>query len=543
VSDQEGKSGFDLSKVDAFVNNHRVTRRGVLQGAAAVGALAALGPVASACGSSSSSSSASPSAAASPKKGGSLKVGIIGGSAKDTADPHTASYEPDIAIQYQLYDGLTGFDLNSQVVNHMAESLTPNADATVWTCKLKSGLTWHDGKPVTADDVVYSFQRILDPKNPKTAASGLVGLTPKGVVKVDNLTVELRLDQPNAVIPEGLAFRGSQVVPLNFDPQKPIGCGPFKLTGFNPGQQFTFAPFASFWAGAPHVDDLTIIEFADDTARVNALSSGQVQAISTLPASQVKVIQATSGLKVLNSETGAWRPFTIRIDVKPFSDVRVRQAFRLIVDRKQMIEQAYAGLGAVGNDMYARYDKGTPNLPQRQQDLQQAKSLLSQAGYSGLTVELVTSAGALGADEVAAAQVFAEQAKGAGVTVNVKKVDAGVFYGNQYLSWPFAQDFWYTRGYLLQAAQATMPGAPYNETHWKNDKWLAIVNQAYATADETKRNELIGQAQTIEFNEGGFIIWAWRNQVDAYSAKISGLVPDTLGVPLTTFDFKNVYFV
>ena len=541
MSDQGGKSSFDLERLGEIANSKRVTRRGVLQGAAAAGALVALGPIASACGGSSDSgTSASPSAAA-PKKGGSLKVGIIGGSQTDTADPANAAYEPDIAIQYQLYDGLTGFDLDAQVVNHLAEELTPNADATVWTCKLKSGLTWHDGKPVTADDVAYTFDRQI--KENLNAASSLPGVTVGGTVAIDPQTVEFRLDKPNAVLPEGLAFRGSQLVPVGFDPKNPVGCGPFKLTSFNAGDQFAFAPFADFWAGSPWVDDLTIIEYGDDTARVNALSSGQVQAISTLPASQVKVIEGTSGFAVLNSESGAWRPFTIRIDVKPFSDNRVRQAFRLIVDRQQMIDQAYNGYGAVANDMYARYDPGTPALAQRQQDLEQAKSLLSQAGYSDLTVELVTSAGALGADEVAAAQVFAEQAKGAGVTVNVKKVDSGVFYGDEYLSWPFAQDFWYTRNYLLQAGQATMPGAPYNETHWKNDKWLAIVKEGYATVDEAKRNELIGQAQQIEFDEGGFILWAWRNQIDAYSDTIAGLATDKLGVPLTTFGFKDVYFV
>ena len=524
------------------IANKSVTRRDLLKGGAGIVGLAALGPLAAACGSSGTSSSASPSAASSPKSGGSLKIGIVGGSAKDTADPHSASYEPDIAIQFQLYDGLAAFDNNAKVVLHLAESLTPNAAATVWTCKLKSGLTWHDGKPVTADDVVYTFDRIM--KGNLTAAGGLPGMKVGSTKKVDTQTVEFHLTQPNAVLNEGLAFRGSQIVPVGFDPKNPVGCGPFKLTSFNPGQQFAFAPFANYWGGAPHVSDLTIIEFADDTARVNALSSGQVQAISTLPASQVKVIGATSGLNVLNSETGAWRPFTMRIDVKPFSDNRVREAFRWIVDRQQMIEQAYAGLGAVANDMYARYDPGTPSLPQRTQDLAKAKSLLSAAGYgSGLTVELVTSAGALGADEVAAAQVFAEQAKGAGVTVNVKKTDAGVFYGNQYLSWPFAQDFWYTRNYLLQAGQATMPGAPYNETHWKDPQWLAIVLKAYATVDETARNQLIGQAQTIEYNNGGYILWAWRNQVDANSTKIAGLTLNKMGIPLNSFDFKDVYFV
>ena len=230
-----------------------------------------------------------------------------------------------------------------------------------------------------------------------------------------------------------------------------------------------------------------MIEFADDTARINALNSGQIQALSQLPKSQAKVIEATQGLALLNAETGAWRPFTMRIDVKPFDDVRVRQAFRLIVDRQQMIDQAYSGLGVAANDMYGRYDPGTPELEQRVQDIEQAKSLLKQAGYdNNLTVELTTSAEALGGDEVAAAQVFAEQAKAAGVTVNIKKTDSATFYGKDYLSWPFAQDFWATRSYLQQAGQGTMAGAPYNETHWKNAEWASLVSKAFTTVDDSR---------------------------------------------------------
>jgi peptide/nickel transport system substrate-binding protein len=316
------------------------------------------------------------------------------------------------------------------------------------------------------------------------------------------------------------------------------------MTEMKPGEQFKWAAFTEYWDTPPYVDSLTMIEFADDTARINALNSGQIQAMSQLPKSQAKVIEATDGLALLNAETGAWRPFTMRIDAKPYSDVRVRQAFRLIVDRQQMVDQAYSGLGVVANDMYGRFDAGTPDLEQRVQDIEQAKSLLKQAGYdNNLTVELVTSAEALGGDEVAAAQVFAEQAKQAGVTVTIKKTDSATFYGKDYLSWPFAQDFWATRGFLQQASQGTMANAPYNETHWKNAAWKSLVDQAWKTVDDQQRAELITQAQQIEFDEGGYIIWSWRNQVDAYSKTTTGYKLDKLGGPIGRMYFKDVYFV
>jgi len=544
VTDQKSPSGNITDELGELASR-RFSRRSLLKGAAAMGAAAAIGPVAAACGSSGSSSSSSSSAAATgtPNKGGDLVVGIVGGSAKDTADPNAGGYEPDIAIQYIMFEGLTNWSFDMKLENLLAESIEPNADGSVWQVKLRDGVMWHDGKPLTADDVVFTMDRIVNPKAPGVGAASLSGVVVGGTKKVDDKTVEFHLSSPNVILDEALAERSVKLVPVGFDPKKPIGTGAFKMTDMKPGEQFKWVAFADYWGGAPYVDTLTMVEYADDTARINALQSGQIQAMSQLPKSQAKVIEATSGLGLLNAETGAWRPFTMRIDVKPYNDVRVRQAFRLIVDRQQMIEQAYSGLGVPANDMYARYDAGTPADLTRSQDLEQAKSLLKQAGYdNNLTVELTTSAEALGGDEVAAAQVFAEQAKQAGVTVNIKKTDSATFYGKDYLSWPFAQDFWATRMYLSQAGQGTMPNAPYNETHWKNDQWLALVKKAFTTVDKTARADVISQAQKIEFDQGGYIVWAWRNQVDAYSKTTTGYKLDKLGGPVGRMYFKDVYF-
>jgi peptide/nickel transport system substrate-binding protein len=230
----------------------------------------------------------------------------------------------------------------------------------------------------------------------------------------------------------------------------------------------------------------------------------------------------------------------MRVDQAPFDDVRVRQAFRLIVDRQEMVQQVLGGHGSVGNDMYGRFDPCYPeDIPQREQDIDKAKQLLKEAGKENLTVELVTSPVAAGTVE--AAQVFAEQAKAAGVTVKVNKVDTGVFYGDDYLQWTFAQDFWFTRDYLPQAAAGSLPDAPYNETHWSDPEWIALVEEANRTIDDDERCELIKKAQEIEFERGGYIIWGFPNGLDAHSSKVQGFVPDRGGIPLTSYGFRNVY--
>jgi peptide/nickel transport system substrate-binding protein len=298
-----------------------------------------------------------------------------------------------------------------------------------------------------------------------------------------------------------------------------------------------------YWqTGKPYVDQLTIIDFPDSTARVNALLGGQVDAIDNLPAGQIQQVQGNSSLKVLIAQTGEWQPFTMRVDAAPFSDVRVRQAMRLIVDRHQMVEQVLSGQGRVANDMYSPFDPAyASDLPQRHQDLEQAKSLLKQAGHPGLTVELVTADVFQGV--LAAAQVFAQQAAGAGVKVNLRKLDTGTFYGSNYLKWVFAQDFWATREYLPQVSQGSLPTSPFNETHWADPKFIKLIAEARATVDASKRNQILHEAQTIEYNTGGYIIPYFSNQIDAYSAKLTGFIPPRSGFPLGNYWFKNVGFV
>jgi len=535
-----------------------VTRRQVLQGAAAVGAAAALGSTAAACGSSSeSTSSASPSssaAAGAPVMGGHLRVAAGQGSAKEDLDAHATAYTmQSMDMRFNLYDSLLEYSNEGVLGMALAESMEPNADGTQYTVKLKPDVVFHDGSPVNADAVVFSFERIMDPKNPGLAAAQLRGLTPGGTKKLDDLTVQFNLEEANAIFPEALATYSAAVVPVGYDPkggEGVVGTGPFKLAApgdFQPGVQCVMARNDSYWreGGGAYVDQLSIIEFADTTAQMNALLGGAVDYVNMIPGAQ-RQIATDAGNKLLEAKTGSWIPFTMNVQVKPFDDVRVRQAFRLIVDRPQMIAQGADGLQWLGNDMYAPFDPGyNKDLPQRAQDLEQAKSLLKQAGQEGMTVKLVTST-SVSNNAPAAATVFAQQAQGAGITVKVDNVTGDVFWGDQYLKWGFAMDNWGTRGYLAQTGMGTMPGSLYDETHWAegNSKYMDLVKEAYKTVDDAARNDLINQASTIEYNEGGYIVYAFDNQVDAMAANVMGMVADFsgLGSAASNARYRLAYF-
>ena len=523
-----------------------LTRRDALRGAVAGGVLLAAGGVLAACGSEEVDVPTSDFGASSlegVRNGGTLRVGVAGGGADDSIDAHIPATVPDISRVFQLYEPLAGRDINSEFELVLAESIEPEkGGAQTWTIRLRPGITFHNGKPVTADDVLFSLQRIIDPKDPKTGAASINYIDLDRSRKLDKRTVRIELKFPNVGFPDDVGQYFNAIVPTDYDPEKPVGTGPFRYQSFVPGERSVFVRNPDYWRdGLPRVDEVVIIDFPDDTPRLNALLSGQVDAITNLPPGQIAQVKANDQFEVLISETGGWQPFTMRVDKAPFDDVKVRQAMRLLVDREQMISQVLSGQGRVANDLYSPYDPAyNDDLPQRRQDLDQAKSLLRQAGQSDLRVELITSPVFQGIVE--AAQVIAEQAKGAGVTINVRKVDTGTFYGDNYLQWTFAQDFWATRTYLSQVAQGSLPDSPYNETHWEDPEFLDLIAQARAELDDAKRVDLLKAAQRIEWERGGLIVWSFSNQADAYSTTVGGFHPARSGFPLTNYGFGRVGF-
>jgi peptide/nickel transport system substrate-binding protein len=525
-----------------------LTRRQVVRGGVAGGLAVGAGGFLAACGGSgggNGSQQGNQPAAVKLRHGGTLRVGATGGGAEDTIDAHKPTSDPDIMRVWQLYEPLAVRPSNfSKLEMVLAESLeAEKGKADTWIVRLKPGLEFHNGKTVTADDVIFSLRRITNPKDPLVGSAAIGYIDRGGLKKLDARTVRIPLQFANATFPEDLGQYFNGIVPTDYDPKNPVGTGAFKYQSFNPGEQSKFVKFGNYWRkGQPYADELIIIDFTDATAKVNALLGGQVDAINNVPFSQLTTIQGNPKLRVVISQTGSWQPFTMRVDAPPFNDVRVRQAMRLIVNRPQMVQQVLSGQGRIANDMYAPYDAAYPrDFPQRHQDLQQAKSLLRQAGKSDLRVELVT--GDIFRGVIEAAQVFAEQAKGAGVQVKVRKVDTGTFYGDNYLKWPFAQDFWSTRTYLAQVAQGSLPNSPFNETHWKDPQFIKLIQQARAELDEGKRNDLLRQAYKLEYDRGGYIIPYFSNAIDAHSAAVGGIGKAKSGFTLDNYGLRHVGFV
>ena len=527
------------------------SRRGLVMGAAGVVAASTL----AACGGNSpapSGGTETSGAAGAPKRGGDFRLGVTGGGSKDMMDGQNIVTKPDQARLVTAFETLLTFDDNYQLqTDGLAESVEAD-NPTQYTIKLRKGIEFQNGKTLTADDVIYSLQRIGTQKNGLTGFAATATMDIKNIKKIDNLTVRLPLLSADSTIPQTLASYTFGMVPVGYqkfsgDVSTQVGTGAYKLKSFTPGQQSVHERNPNYWRGdgSPWFDTVTITDFNDSTAQINAIKGGQIDAMTDVPAGQVDSTK-TSGVGVLISQTGGWVPLCMAIDMPPFDDPKVRQAFRLIIDRKAVLEQIGNGYGQIANDLYSPFDEGyNSDLPQREQDIDQAKSLLKQAGKEGLSVDLHTTNGASGM--VPLASVFASQAKAAGVNVTVKN-DPN-YYGDSYLKLAFSVDFWGTRGYLNQVQQGSLPNSPYNETHWPpksgdGSNFEALYKQALAETDQNKRIDIQHQMQQYEYDIGGYIIPYFNALIDGYASNVKGLSPSKGTLNLAGFGhgYRTIWF-
>ena len=289
-------------------------------------------------------------AAAMPKRGGTLRVGMSGGGSGDTLNAGHAAENLDFARAAQLYDVVVQQDLNGTFTNSLAEELTPNKNFTIWTIRLEKGITFHNGKGLKAEDVRFTIQRIVVNQLFGAAGFGLVDI--KNIKIIDPLTLQVPCTVPYSTFPYAFFNYGfAGIIPsVGYNPKKPVGTGPFMFKSFTPGEESVFVRNPNYWADGedgkplPYVDEVVITNYTDETSMVNAQISGVVDCIAPLTYVSANALK-NSGQKTLIYNAGFWVPFTMRTDVAPFNQVDVREAFRLIVNRPQMIDQVFGGHG------------------------------------------------------------------------------------------------------------------------------------------------------------------------------------------------------
>lgn len=511
-----------------------VTRGGLLRGVAAGGALLAAPGLMAGVGTGVAE-------AASPRRGGRLRVGLVGGGSSETLNPTNHTNEIDIARVHTLYERLVDFRPDGSLYYQLAEDMAHNADGTAWTIKVRPGVTFHDGSTLTARDIVYSLRYILTPKNNAAGLSQIAYMNPRRIRARDASTVEIALDHPNAMVPSSLSSRSLYMFKegtTRFD--VPNGTGPFKFKSWTRGERSLFVRHAGYRAhGGPYLDELEIVSISDPTTRVNALLAGQIDAVGYLSPQLVSTVKANPSLRLLQHDGGGYSCQLMQVDKPPFTDNRVRQAFRYMVDRQQVLQTALLGYGRIGNDLACPFDPDyAREVPQRPYDPEKAKHLLKQAGRADLTVSLYTGDAAPGMLD--SAIVIAQQAKKVGVTINIDKVPADQYWTTRYLKTPFETTNWGQRPLDSQISQAFNIGAPEDETDWRRPDFDRITAEARRTLDPRKRHDLWVEAQRMLWDQGGYIIWGFIQYIDATSAKVHGITPSSVR-PLGWYTFTDAY--
>lgn len=512
-----------------------MTRRATLRAAGALGLggwLVAQGGLAATAG----------AAGAAPRPGGHLRVGHVGAGKGESFNPGRGSSFIDASRYYNLYDPLVRVNSDFSQSPGLALQWTPNATRTKWEVKLRPGVKWHDGSPFTADDVIWTLRQMGSAKH--VGHASVVNIRLADLKKTGPLVLQIPLKSPDARLSDSFVQQNTVMVKNGEkDFTKPIGTGPFVFKSFEVGVRSLCTRNPDYWEnGKPYVDQWEDISIDDNSARLNALLAGQIDMMSQLDFAQAKAQKSGGKIQVIDAPSPAYQVFIMRTDRPPFDDVNVRQAFRLIVDRQQLINVALAGFGTPGNDLFGR---GLPyfasSLPVRKQDIAQAKSLLKKAGKSNLSVTLQTSDIVPGFTE--AATLLAQQAQQAGVKVTIKKEPANAYFDTSllYTKMTFAQSYWTTGSLAAFYSQSLETSAVWNETHFKTASFDALVRKATGAKTVAEATSLWLQVQKIQYERGGYIGWANQNIVDAASNKIKGMKPSAF-FNLGGWNYRDVWF-
>jgi peptide/nickel transport system substrate-binding protein len=412
-----------------------------------------------------------------------------------------------------------------------------NEDATEWTFHLQEGVTFNNGKPFGADDVIWNIKHWLDPATGASAAANLDMLSPDGIEKVDDLTIKFHLDRPNANLlyafydyPPMIAPDGGWKDFYSGNPADAIGTGPFMLESFTPDERMVLVRNPNYWQKGvdglplPYVDKVIVTAGWDDAARLAALLGDEADILS--PGEGI-IAELEKHPDEINIQTYApWAaPIVMRADQPPFDDVRVRQALKLVQDRVQ-IKELVQPRGLVGYDHWiessdASYCPDT-DADGRPQDIEKAKALLADAGYSdGLTLELAVPDGDF---RTAYAQVYKEQAALAGITIDINILPSSAFW-DQWQQWPFSVTGWNNRvPATANINLALRCGAAWTESYYCNEELDALLDQVDATIDVAARRQLYCQIQTIMQDDGPYLIPYWAVSYGASQSDVQ--LPD-----------------
>jgi peptide/nickel transport system substrate-binding protein len=467
--------------------------------------------------------------AQSPRKGGRIKVAGATSAVSDTLDPAKLANGTDYARGFMFYNGLTSLDGSLTPQPALAEEFSTR-DARTWVFKLRKGVTFHDGKPLTPADVVFSMMRH---KNPATASKAKVLADQIEEVSATGPNeVTFRLAAPNADLPAILGTYHFHIVrDGTTDFNAGIGTGPYKVKEFKPGVHSIAVRNENYWRpNRPYLDQIDFVGISDESARVNALLAGELDLVAQVNPRSVDRVNGSSKHAIFETRGVSYTDLIMRRDSGPGSNPDFVMAMKLLFNREQMLKSIQLGRGVVANDQPIApgnrfYFKG---LPQRLYDPDKARSYLQKAKLGGASIPVVASPAATNSVEMAL--VLQHAARQAGLNLEVRNMPADGYWSQHWMKHPLCFGNVNTRPTAdLALTLFFKSDAPWNEAGWKNGKFDQLLVAARGETDQARRAQMYADMQAMIHNEGGIGIPMFLSSLDGHNKKLKGLSPIPLG--------------
>ncbi|MEQ8965342.1 MAG: ABC transporter substrate-binding protein [Azospirillaceae bacterium] len=479
-----------------------------------------------------------PAARAQGNMGGTIRVSM---NVKEISDPAIFDWSEKGNIARHVIEPLAQVGTDNITRPFLAERWEASDDLKTWTFHLRRGVKWNNGDDFIADDVIFNFERWMNPETGSSNYGRFAALRESNddgspmmdgaVEKVDDHTVRFNMRVPFLALPESMGDYPALIVHRRFTeeggnfPDNPVGTGPYLLEDFGVGERAVLVKRdpSEYWGEEVYLDGITYIDHGDDPAAwLAALASGQVDLLYRLSVDQVPAVQGMQHLQLYETVTGQTGVARMKVTEPPFDDVRVRKAIRLSMDHARLLELGYQNLGVPGEDHHVSpAHPEYAEIPEPTQDYEQARALLAEAGYED-GLELTIDCVAQPTWEPNTCQVIAEMLRPAGIDLTVNIMPGGTYW-ERWTTAPFGFTSWTHRPLGTQVLSlAYRCGVPWNESSYCNPDFDALLDQAEATLDVEERREIMADLEAMLQDDSVIIQPYWRSVFTASGANVNG---------------------